>query len=240
MLGRLREWGLITYPSPLLGGLLEKLPEVLEAEVLSRMPPTDIAMFARVGPASRAAVVASNLPRAGTVGGGPLKITELCGTVQLLAWAKANDCPWVARTCALAARIGHSEVLTWAREHGCDWDADTCAWAAWRGHLEVLIWAREHGCPWEEVDVDDSEYTMNCCACAAAGGQLEVLQWLREQDHPWYAYTLARAARGGHLEVLKWAREHNCPWDGRTRESHRAAEVGGGKWMPSAGCGCGV
>ena len=39
LLGTLREWGLITYPSPLLGRLLEKVPEVLAAEALPRVEP---------------------------------------------------------------------------------------------------------------------------------------------------------------------------------------------------------
>jgi len=86
LLGRLREWGLITYPSPLLGGLLEKLPEVLAAEVLPRLSTTDLAIFARVGPASRAAAVAStNLPRAGANGGALLKVESFVGSVQRLA-----------------------------------------------------------------------------------------------------------------------------------------------------------
>jgi len=243
LLGWLRAKGLITYPSPLLGPL-EGLPDILAAEVLPRLDPTDLAMFARVGPASRAAAVASGLPRAGAGEGVPLKLKDFVGSVQRLAWAKANDCPWVAATCALAARSGHPEVLRWAREHGCDWDEMTCADAAAGGHLEVLVWAREHGCPWMDVDEDGSERMLNCCKCAAAGGHLEVLKWLREQDCPWnestYAYaaigghlevlqwllerdcpwdamTCACAANGGHLEVLKWAREHHCPWDARTR-----------------------
>ena len=39
LLLRLRELGLVTYPSPLLEGLLEDLPEVLAAEVPARLPP---------------------------------------------------------------------------------------------------------------------------------------------------------------------------------------------------------
>ena len=214
--GRLRGKGLITYPSPLLGGLLGELREVFATEVLPRLDPTDIALVSRVGSASRAAVVASGLPRAGTQGGGPLNLKELCGCVERLAWAKVNDCPWVAKTCALAAAGGRVEVLRWAREHGCDWDELTCTGAALGGHLEVLKWAREHGCPWVEVDEDDAELIMNCCACAAYGGHLEVLKWLREQNCPCDEGTCAGAARGGNLEVLKWLREQDCPWDAWT------------------------
>jgi hypothetical protein len=145
LLGWLRAAGLITYPSPLLVGLLEKLPEVLAAEVLPRLGRTDLAMFARVGSASRAAVVASGLPRAGATVGVPLNIRGFCRPVERLAWAKANECPWVAKMCALATRSGRLQVLRRARELDCPWDKTTCGNAARFGHLEVLKWAREHG-----------------------------------------------------------------------------------------------
>jgi hypothetical protein len=50
VLGMLREHGLLTYPSPLLCALLEKVPEVLdlEKEVLARLDATDHAMIAQV------------------------------------------------------------------------------------------------------------------------------------------------------------------------------------------------
>jgi hypothetical protein len=188
LLGRLREWGLITYPSPLLAPLLEEWSDVFAAEVLPQRHLTDIALFARVGRSSRAAVVASGLPRRGTNAGGAFTLGQFVRSVKRLAWAKTNDCPWVAGVCKLAAAGVHLEVLTWARDHGCEWDVWTskcCAEAARGGHLEVLKWAREHGCPWVEVDEDDAKLIMNCCTCAAEGGHLEVLKWLREHGCPW-------------------------------------------------------
>ena len=177
---------------------MEKLPEVLAAEVLPRLYPADLAVLAQVGRPWLAAVVASGLARAGKSEGLPLKITAFFGSAERLAWAKANGCPWVARTCAWAARSGSLEVLRWARANDCPWDAVTCAWAAGGGHLEVLIWAWEHGCPWERADqVDEADeedelygYSMNCCALAALGGHLEVLKWLWEHGCPMDVWTL--------------------------------------------------
>jgi hypothetical protein len=104
LLGWLREKGLITYPSPLLGRLLEELRDVFAAEVLPRLRPVDLALFAKAGPEARAAVVASGL-RCWWVGGGrwgvPLKISHFVGGSVQLAWAKENGCPWVARTCMI-------------------------------------------------------------------------------------------------------------------------------------------
>jgi hypothetical protein len=56
VLGLMREHGLLTYPSPLLGRLLDKVPEVLEKEVLARLDATDHAMIAQVAQPWRAAV----------------------------------------------------------------------------------------------------------------------------------------------------------------------------------------
>jgi hypothetical protein len=205
LLGRLREWGLITYPSPLLEPLLEELPKVLAVEVLTRLDPTDLTLVARVGPVSRAVVVASGLPRAGANGGALLNVEDFVGSTQRLAWAKDNGCPWNAWTCALAARSGLVEVLRWAREHGCDWDEETCAKAAESGHLEVLKWARVHDCPWVEVD-EDNENIMNCCALSAGQGHLEMLKWLREQDCPWDEETRRSGRALGRVDVGAGAR----------------------------------
>ena len=94
-------------------------------------------------------------------------------------------------TCANAAKGGHLEILQWARENDCPWDSSTCSYAASGGHLEdaevgarerlpvgrgdvlgtrrraatsrTLKWARENDCPWDE----------GTCAYAARGGHLE-------------------------------------------------------------------
>ena len=216
LLGWLREGGLITYPSPMLKGLLGgELPAVLVAKVLPRLDATDLAMFGRVGPASRAAVVASGLPRAGTNGraGLPrLRLKPFCGSVKRLAWARENECPLVPRTCGCGRMTC-----------GCSWDMQVCHNAAASGNLEVLIWAREHGCPWEEEEPDEYDghmWYIQCCALAAKGGHLEVLKWLWKHDCPWDEWTCACAAAGGHLQLLKWARQHGCPWDEDIRNTH--------------------
>jgi len=187
---------------PLLDRLLEDLPEVVERFVLPGLDPTALALLARAKRSWWVVVVSSGLARAGITEGVPLGVTEFCGSVERLAWAKANGCPWNARTCALAARDGRIEVLRWAREHDCPWDERTCTYAAEGGHLEVLRWAQEHHCPWD----------WRTCAYAAEGGFLDVLKWAREHHCPWNCRTCAYAAEGGHLDMLKWAREHDCPW----------------------------
>ena len=64
------------------------------AEVLSRLDPADLAMVRRVDRACRAAVESSDLPRAGVSEEVPLEVSQFVRSVEWLAWAKANGCPW--------------------------------------------------------------------------------------------------------------------------------------------------
>ena len=73
----------------LLDRLHEELPEVVERFVLPALDQTAIALLARAGRGWRATVVSSDLPRAGSRGL-PLIVSTFCGSVELLAWAKAN------------------------------------------------------------------------------------------------------------------------------------------------------
>jgi hypothetical protein len=114
-------------------------------------------VLARVAKPWLAVVVANELPRAGQWGAVPLKLADFLGSIERLAWAKDNGCPWDEETCALIAAGGHLDVLQWARAHGCPWNSvEMCANAASGGHLEVLQWVREHGCEWSEVIMTDS------------------------------------------------------------------------------------
>jgi len=65
--------------------LREVLPEVFEHFVLPALDPTVLALLVRAGRGWHAAVVSSNLPRAGSSRGLPLKVSAFCGSVELLA-----------------------------------------------------------------------------------------------------------------------------------------------------------
>jgi len=95
--------------------------------VLERLDVTDFAVLGRVAKPWLAVVVANNLPRAGKGGAVPLKLKYFVGSVEMLAWAKDNGCPWKDGTCALLAEHGNLTVLQWARDHDCSWDERTCA-----------------------------------------------------------------------------------------------------------------
>lgn len=51
----------------------------------------------------------------------------------------------VQAVCMFAALNGALDVLQYARDNDCPWDERTCSFAAEGGHLEVLEWARSQG-----------------------------------------------------------------------------------------------
>ena len=64
-------------------------------------------------------------------------IRSMQGHLQVLQWARANDCPWNVTTCSQAAGGGHLSVLLWARRNGCPWDRATCLRIA--KHINSLV-----------------------------------------------------------------------------------------------------
>ena len=82
-----------TDASPLLGRLLVDLPDVFEEVLKKWLAPTECALLARACWKCGKAVASAGLVSAG-VPGLPLKVKDFLGSVALLAWAKANRCPW--------------------------------------------------------------------------------------------------------------------------------------------------
>ena len=97
------------------------------------------------------------------------------GHLNILQWAKENDCEWSSDICSSAAENGHLHVLKWARSVGSEWDPWIFERAAANGHMHVVQWAFENGCPWHR----------NTCAAAAEGGHLDILKWVRSHGCPW-------------------------------------------------------
>jgi hypothetical protein len=60
------------------------------------------------------------------------------GHLEVLKWARKNNCSWDEETCSLAAAGGYFDILKWARSNGCPWNAHTCSSAASRGYFEAL------------------------------------------------------------------------------------------------------
>ena len=45
---------------------------------------------------------------------------------------------------------GHLEILQWARANECPWNGTTCAEAFTNGQFKVFLWAQDNGCPQNE------------------------------------------------------------------------------------------
>lgn len=70
------------------------------------------------------------------------------GHLDVLKYARANECPWSRETCIKAAAGGRLEVLQYAVANGCEWPVQRCldlassrpALKAWVS-VERLVWA---------------------------------------------------------------------------------------------------
>jgi hypothetical protein len=208
LLGRPRKSGLITYPSPLLGRLLERLPEVIAAEVLPRLDPADRAVVAQVGRPWLAAVVSSGLTRGGKRAGVPLKITHLVGPPGGWLGRRRTGARGSPGTCAIAGSpLGTGAALRWAREH-----ESTCAHAAGGGLApgDANVDARER------LPVE-----LNEPVCRAHG------QWCSRahcsaSSCPYLAAIAQRGLNGPRAPVRLWAQAiswtdptHSCKLSGR-------------------------
>ena len=97
--------------SPLLD-LLQRFHDLFEEYVLERLDPAARASLARAGSAFLEVVFPRSIfpfglpacavtTRSGVAGRRVFKLVDFLGSAERLAWAKANGCPWVARTCQL-------------------------------------------------------------------------------------------------------------------------------------------
>ena len=72
----------------MLARVLDRLPELFHRDILPLLGPTDRAMLGRVSRKCREAVPSWD--------DGALRVKDFvfCKDTELIAWAKANGCPW--------------------------------------------------------------------------------------------------------------------------------------------------
>ena len=241
----------------LLGALIRELPDVFEAEVLTKLSVKDHLALAQVNKECKDVVY--KIP--------PLEYMRMCryyyddhknfrafsrrlhkaaemGRLDVLKWLWEREPSWrkfVLQTVYNAGYYGHKEMLDWfytlpredfqsegIMEHQIkEFPYETLSGAARGGHLELVKHLREKGCEWNE----------STCTSAAQEGHVHVLEYLRTNDCPWNSEACLFAASGNQLDTLKWLREHGCPWD----EEVTAAAAQNGhfemlKWMREHGC----
>ena len=239
----------------LLGALIRELPDVFEAEVLTKLSVKDHFALAQVNKECRDVVYRLE----------PVEFMRMCryyddskyfraalqrlyqaaemGRLDVLKWVWEREPSWrkfVLRTVYRAGWHGQKKILDWfytlPREDFPSEIKDlpsgnpfreALKGAARGGHLELLKYLRETGYEWDE----------STCAAAATEGHVHVLEYLRTNGCPWDSNACALAAGGGRLDTLKWLHEHGCPWDRETMvyaaEFSKLASV---KWLHEHGC----
>ena len=68
----------------------------------------------------------------------PSPSVNAAGRVDVLAWLRANGCPWTAWTTKFAAMYGRYDAFRWAVDRGCPVDRDTMVSLASAGRLDEL------------------------------------------------------------------------------------------------------
>ena len=239
----------------LLGALMRDVPDLFEAEVLSKLDVKDHFRLAQVNKACRNVVYKL----------GPVEFMRSCddgdrldrlgsrrrvaveeGRLDVLQWLWKHDGPLLTtlvlkelyKDLYYAGLHGHKHVLDWyftlPRDgldrrvvQALDYCGGACNGAAQGGKLELLKYLGQKG----------SIFSATTCGMAAGTGQLHVVKWLRENGCPWDESTPRIAAFAGHLSTLKWAHENGCPWD---KETCSSAALGGEleilMWLRAHGC----
>jgi hypothetical protein len=220
----------------LLGALIRELPDVFEAEVLTKLSVKDHLTLAQVNKECKDFVY--KIP--------PFDFMRMC---------RYYDDSNIYSRAALqrvykAVVIGRLDVLKWLweREPSCR-KLRHIEVAGYHGQKEVLDWfytlPREdfpidclHRTPASiEQQIKDLATFRDALKGAARGGHLELVKHLREKGCEWDEWTCAAAAQEGHVHVLEYLRTNGCPWN-----SDACSCAAGGdqldtlKWLREHGC----
>jgi len=216
----------------LLGALMRDVPDMFEAEVLSKLDVKDHFRLAQVNKECRDVVYKL----------GPVEFMRSCDLGDRLDRLGSRR--------RVAFKEGRLDVLKWLWKHDGP-PSNTLAlediymdmyYAGLHGHKHVVDWyfTLPRDCLDRRVVQFPTLFTdvpFNACNGAAEGGKLELLKYLREKGSILSATTCAMGAGNGQLHVVKWLRENGCPWDEKTP---RLAAFNGHlstlKWAHENGC----
>ena len=224
----------------LLGALMRDVPDLFEAEVLSKLDVKDHFRLAQVNKECRDVVYKLRpveFMRSCDVGdrvaqlGSRRRVAVVEGRLDVLKWLWKHDGPcFTFRTSLDEAALedifgdlyfaglhGHKHVLDWYFTLPRDGLVGRLV-----QHLDDFEGACNGAAQGGKLELlkhlreKGSIFSATTCAMAAGTGQLHVVKWLRENGCPWDENTPSAAAYNGHLSTVKWAHENGCPWDADT------------------------
>ncbi|PNG99976.1 hypothetical protein TSOC_014226 [Tetrabaena socialis] len=135
------------------------------------------------------------------------------GSMELLGWLRARDCPWDEMVFAAA----RSEQLEWLVEQGClvGDDSEPYIQAAYQGDLAMLCCLRRLGCPWRP---DGSRLTRAAALMFrnphVHGEPVQrVLSWLLDEGCPVdWKYLEAAAKYIDNEGLMGWLQAQRKQW----------------------------
>ena len=229
----------------LLGALIREVPDLFDAEVLSKLEVEDHLRLARVNKECRDVVYKLS----------PVEFLSTC-PISRLDSSPYDHNLWLyehytnpARNIERVRYLGEPPILS-----GYELQGDTRAflnrqhYAAAMGRLDVLKWLWNHGhkCVHYETAYRAARY-----------GHIHVLEWffelpierqLRKDDEDRLdpnclfgdpEILCMVASQVANYEVLKFLREKGCPWGARTStEACRHGQLDVLKWLQKEGCLC--
>lgn len=133
--------------------------------------------------------------------------------LEVLSFARENNCPLDEHCIMFAVSIQSVEVMTYLRKNGCPYHPETLSHAVVSKRdspsddddMTFLQFILDDGAP-------RSTQELNECCAAAATGRLTTLKWLRERGFLWNKLTPFTAAAHGNLNIIEYCWSNNCPW----------------------------
>ena len=190
----------------LLGALIRELPEVFEAEVLTKLDCKDHFSLALVNKACKysiykvepIALMTKKLFHSDD--GTPSTdckfrqhMAAYEGRLDVLKWLFEKGCPISRKLCASGAvNSGHVHMFQWMKDTGMTdkWRERHMYSAACNGHLEVVKWLHVNGCPWDE----------KACLFAGSCKSWDTLQYLVDNKCPGWLWHAEHYAK--HLQSM--------------------------------------
>lgn len=221
----------------LLGALMRDVPDLFEAEVLSKLDVKDHFRLAQVNKECRDFVYklgAVEFMRSCDIGdrvdrlGSRRRVAVVEGRLDVLKWLWKHDGPFLSTSTPPSTLTDFALGDIFGDMH----------FAGFHGHKHVFDWyftlPRDGLC---KHVVDILDLVPMACNGAAAAGKLELLKYLRGKGSLCNEFTCMKAAASGQLHILKWLRENGCPWDENTPNTAAYnGHLSAVKWAHLNGC----